>query len=662
MKHMPWQLPRSIGSKNRLPKRLSRISSSKTNEWVVHKSIRLIMMALALLPATARAQPAPAIQWELVNPFRFIRDQKTVDELRTVYAGLSKQTAEALERALQKRADDAVDAERAEARKHFNCDQTKDKAERRRCFAPYLGWFEGLAENNHDKTCWNSDKNEFRKDGPCQDYVYPRSHRVRVWITNPETLGDNAPQWTLQPALTFKPCEQRRFCIEFDVPYQADNPQKVQVFPNPTSPQHVDIQVNDKLIVGLGDSYAAGEGNPDRPAQFAEGRDEQDLLANLLLGHILHITRSPQSDDKTETAWLDRRCHRSMYSYQFKTALQLALANPQEAITYVTYSCAGATTDQIIDAEEKPNEGDGKLRPQLEVLSKLLQNGPNPTRQIDYLLLSTGGNDIGFAKLVAFVVLPKRVIGFLKSSGVSEDQIIENNQKGKFKQVLLTENDCGNYRQLQKALLGGTRCPSQMEMPGIRIKDCEADKPCPRILLTPYPDVFHKEDGQLCDGNRQEFDRPFTRDATRAHRIEVVSKNVFEQISVVQKDSIVTSELGWTLIDGNIKAYAGHGFCALNTRSTSKSAEKFPMPTREHAKWTSFDPWEYRAYETRQRWMRLPVDAKLSTNQVHFLLRFKVDFFLEDDRSNIMHPTAEGLARTADLNVEAIRKIASVAP
>ena len=81
------------------------------------------------------------------------------------------------------------------------------------------------------------------------------------------------------------------------------------------------------------------------------------------------------------------------------------------------------------------------------------------------------------------------------------------------------------------------------------------------------------------------------------------------------------------------------------------------MQRREHDEWTSFKPWQYRAYETRQRWMRLPVDAKLATNMVHLVLGLKVDLFLEDDRSNIMHPTAEGLATTAQLNVDAIRKL-----
>jgi hypothetical protein len=629
------------------------------------KPLRLLVLFFALVPAAAQAQQ-PTLQWELVNPFRFIHDQKTIDELRTTYRGLSDKSAFALERALQAKADQQVDEIRKQARVKFDCDHPKSNDQKRQCFAPYLGWFADLGISGHAKTCWDSKNFKFRNTGPCADYIYPTSHRVRVRLINAEGLGNNAPRWVTQPNTPIAQCEPKGFCIEFDVPYHIDKSDKITVaaeFSGQTL--NLPIQVTDKLIVGLGDSYAAGEGNPDMPAQFSTGKDEHDFLADLLLAHHLKLTKSPQGDDDTKTLWLDRRCHRSMYSYQFKAALQLALANPQEAITYVTFSCAGATTPQIVNAFEKANEGGGQLRPQLAALHDVLQNGAKPVRPIDYLLLSTGGNDIGFATLVAFVVLPKNVLSHLRLNGIplTEEQIIKNNQEHKFRETLLTGNsDCGNYRQLQKALFGGNRCPNQPRVDGIHIRDCETGLTCARIILTPYPDVFRKETNELCDGNRQEFDRPFTKDETRAHRIDVLGKNVFDQISAVLQDEIVKSDLGWSLVGANLTAYQRHGFCALNPSSTSETAEKFEMPRLEHNEWTSFKPWQYRAYETRQRWMRLPVDAKLTTNMVHVLLGLKIDVALEDDRSNIMHPTAEGLAKTADLNVETIRRISGLAP
>jgi hypothetical protein len=55
--------------------------------------------------------------------------------------------------------------------------------------------------------------------------------------------------------------------------------------------------------------------------------------------------------------------------------------------------------------------------------------------------------------------------------------------------------------------------------------------------------------------------------------------------------------------------------------------------------------------------VRLPVDAKLTTDQVR--LHF-IDWLLEDDRSNIMHPTSEGHAAHAEANVEEIRRLIEI--
>jgi hypothetical protein len=655
MKHTPSGLPISLDHYNCLPNHRSYSSSHAKFHWAVPKFMRLMIVILALLPATIQAQEAPAIQWEVVNPFRFIHDQKTIDELRTVYAGLTDKTAYGLERELQRRADEPINAQRANAK---NCDHPNE-AERRQCFAPYRGWFARLADNNHAKTCWDSEKHQYRKDGPCADYINPRSHRVRVWIANPESLGPNAPQWILQPSATFTPCDPaqgKRFCIEFDIAYDRDKPAEVSVtaqFPGLTPITERNIRVWDKLIVGLGDSFAAGEGNPDIPAEFTANRRETDFFFTRLAGH--GTTRYPKKDKGNEAVWLDRRCHRSMYSYQFKTALQLALSNPHEAITYVTFSCSGAVTNEIVSDSQKANEGGPKLKPQLLALQEVLQNGSKGPRPIDYLLLSTGGNDIGFADYVAYILLRQgsllKALELIKH--VSEKRMKENFELNKFERDLLgSVGVAGNYGKLQKALLE----PSPSSKPTwIRIKDCDAG-PCRRVLLTPYPNVLTDESGAQCQGNRLEFDDSFGSDDKRATKIETVKRYVFEQIMSVQRQ--VGARFGWTLIDGNLSAYINHGFCARNSFSPSLG-EKFPLPTWVNDNWIGFDPRNYRAYELRARWFRLPVDSKLTTDQEHNFLGLTVDVALEDVRSNIMHPTAEGLAKTADLNVGKINEIES---
>lgn len=658
MKHKPWQLPKSLGIYHRLHNRLSQISSIRKSDWVL-----LMMVAMALLPATIQAQPAPAIQWEVVNPFRFIRDQKTVDELRTIYAALTDKTAYALERELQRRADAVVDAQRADARQRFNCDRPRSDAERRQCFAPYLGWWAEIARKNHEKTCWNSnkDKPEFRKDGPCRDYIYPRSHRVRVWISNPEALGDSVPRWTVQPAVAFTPCDsryERRFCIELDVPHNAENPRQVGVsaqFPGLTLQIDPGIQVRDKLIVGLGDSFAAGEGNPDIPAQFIEEKKDTDIISAKLAGN--DRTLYPQKDKDNQAEWLDRRCHRSMYSYQFKTALQLALDNPHQAVTYVSFSCSGGVTPEIIDKDQKANEGGRRLKPQLEALREVLQDPTRPTRQIDYLLLSTGGNDIGFENYVAYILLRHDLLA--RARGVSDRIIDRDFREKKIDKTLWgDEHRPGNYVKLQIALFG---LSSADKPKWIRIAGCESGPPCDRIILTPYPSVFTDEEGRTCEGNRSEFDDSFGPDTKRKERIKLVIEKVFAGIITAQSPERIRPELGWTVIDANVGAYVKHGFCARNAAGTP-TGEEFAIPKWVNDKWTIFSPRDYRAYESRFRWFRLPVDSKLTTDQSHNIGGLRFDLFFEDVTSNVMHPTAEGLARTADLNVAAIRKIEGTPP
>jgi hypothetical protein len=619
----------------------------------------LVVVALTLIMGSAMGQSSPSLQWELVNPFRFIHDQDTVDELKDVFAGLKDKSAVGLELALQKKSEAVVRQVRDTA---TNCN-SPSPADKRKCFAPYSGWFAKAADNNYADTCWDSVKHKYRTDAPCADYINPTSHRVRVWVVNPESLGNAVPQWTVapQPASAPMPCDakySKRFCIEFNVPYESENPVEVRVsaqFPHLTLAVKPNIKVKDLLIVGLGDSFAAGEGNPDIPATFVDsdlksGR-HGDGFAGVLAGHDKN--EYPQKDK--EAVWLDRRCHRSMYSYQFKTALQLALANPQQAITYVSFSCSGAVTDEIINKKQKAAEGGDDLDPQLKALGDTLRSATNSPRTIDYLLLSTGGNDVGFANYVAYILLRQKLLRAAVTR-LDESKIKHDFDDHNFEKLLLgAPGKIGNYVNLQRALFDpGT--PAKPNL--IKIRDCHADAPCARIILTPYPNILTDENNVDCQANRSEFDEFFGQN-DRVSRIQLIKQFVFDQITDVQ--SKVPAQLHWTLVDGNVGLYRGHGFCSRNSMTLS-DGEKFQVPTYLNNGWLQFNPRDYKAYEPRSRWFRLPVDSVLTTDQAHDPNGNQRHLFLEYARSNIMHPTAEGLARTAQLNFEAIRRLEGISP
>jgi len=612
-----------------------------------------------VVPATttsATTQNKLTLDWELVNPFRFITKQEKFDEIRRAYDRLepNEKTAYHLEQALQKIADDEVEKIRTDIRKEINCDdeQLKDKEARKKCFAPYLGWFAGLAQDHHGATCWDSRSRRFRKEGECKDYIYPKSHKVRVWIRDAHQLGGKAPQWFkgTQPlaGTEFKECADkypRGTCIELDIEYdsseQVGREVSARFSDGSFTIEPARVLVEDRLIVGLGDSYASGEGNPDIPAQFTKGRVDWDVI------YTHRIQKAPQKDKDARVGWLDRRCRRSMYSYQFKTALQLALEEPKKAVTYVSYACSGATTDNIINKKQSPNEGFKlfKTSPQIKALRKVLENKNNKQREIDYLLLSTGGNDIEFAKFVAYVVT-SRFLRKIAAPGIDEDRLKKMEGGGIRKKLLSgTDKNNGNYPRLHKVLLD--------EKEGIRLKGGNSK----RILLTAYPNILYDENGKPCEANRREFDTPFKEDEGRKARIEQVEQYISIPLLKVQQDERLTGELGWTVVDTHLKAYTTHGFCAQSCESPLPVGEIFEMPVRENKGWKHFDPRNYKAYATRTRWIRLPVDSKLTTDQTYKFLNLSFDLFITDDRSNIMHPTAEGHAVFADENVKAIKSI-----
>lgn len=629
---------------------------------------RLLLVALmVLVPAAhAAAQEGPALDWEVVNPFRFIREPAVFDELRRVYAGLDKKTgvekelrektAYALERELQRLSEEEVEQERAAAERE--CGREPPGSRRRRCLEraklPYPGWFARLAANDHAKTCWDSARLRFRNDGACTDYIRPKTHRVRVWVVNPQSLGGSVQRWLSggTTPVKFEACPARYpkgTCVEFDAEY--DEREKVGTEITAAFPGdgftlgRANVLVKDILVVGLGDSYASGEGNPDIPARFTEGNIDPDIWYG--------VRRAPRKDRDSEVGWLDSRCHRSMYSYQFKTALRLALDDPRRAVTYVSFSCSGAETDHMIGKEQSAQEGLRRVdvEVQRESLRRALSDAQGQQRQIDYLLVSTGGNDAGFSKYVAYVAT-RGLLRRLAAFGISPGSI-----EGRGQRIagLLIGEDGGNYRELHAALLS----TDGVKIKGCKIKDGEAETPCSRILLTTYPDIFHDETAQPCWADRGEFDSTFGTDTDRGERLRQVKEYIVLPLRRVQNDPFISDKLGWTVVTEHVAKYEKHGFCARNPASTSPTAEKFATPKRQNGGWDPFDPRDYRSYEARQRWVRLPVDSKLTADQVllPFLGRLGFDPRFKDDTSNIMHPTAEGHAAIADANVAAIKGV-----
>jgi lysophospholipase L1-like esterase len=145
--------------------------------------------------------------------------------------------------------------------------------------------------------------------------------------------------------------------------------------------------------------------------------------------------------DKSNAQWLSADCHRSQYGYPFRVGIQMALEDRHRAVTLVSVACSGADVTGFFmdhEARERANEkGGAKVPPQLDQLADLIcRNGAkgrtqaasytlpiykqgstgissqtvskqwcppaSRKRPIDLVLLSIGGNDVGFGALAMF--------------------------------------------------------------------------------------------------------------------------------------------------------------------------------------------------------------------------------------------------------------------
>ena len=114
--------------------------------------------------------------------------------------------------------------------------------------------------------------------------------------------------------------------------------------------------------------------------------------------------------------WFNSACHRSLYSYQTRTALALAVQYPHIAVTYLPLACTGATIADGLFGSQRAREClptksgancSGTVSAQLAELREAVTAAKRrqPDRKLDLVLLSIGANDINFSGLVADVIV-----------------------------------------------------------------------------------------------------------------------------------------------------------------------------------------------------------------------------------------------------------------
>ena len=616
---------------------------------------RIAVVLLGLLAAQAGPpQPAaaeePRIAWRLENPFRFFTDPKLTDAHRATYEALAEED----------RVHPVLAAERALAERHGG---------------------EGWAATMLDHTCWDPVLNR-HKCRAAPDYLSPRSHRILASLEGVPDASSVDCKWLTAPrggqgsSLTF-PCDVP---VKLDVPYPAGADVSVEV--GGVRIAISTIKVEDVLIVGLGDSFGSGEGNPDVPVRFSRERaaDYGDPAKEpQLIGYPARVGNWSAIGDKAfvdaNPKWLDQACHRSLYSHQVRVALQLAVENPRRAVTFVGFACSGAEVVRGLFLRYRGHEW-VPTPPDLSQISAVAQeqcgqrearsydlpeayhmNGKVPdlqgglvlrkcevddARKIDLVLVSIGGNDIGFARLVANAVLADQSL--LRKLGGWMGQVHGYNEAQQQLEALAER-----YKSLNRAMHNILHIPW---------KESE------RVILVSYPALTLLDDGRsVCPDSRAgmtvasdfALSEKKARDAMEAaDRLE----------TIMQKTSRAHS---WTLVNEHRQRFNGRSICAGWIESAISTADDLRLPRKVNGEWVPYNPASYRPYASRQRWFRTPNDAFLTGNfHVSQSILQKalptktINWFqvlLASLYSGAFHPTAEGQAAIADAVVVEARRV-----
>jgi hypothetical protein len=629
---------------------------------------RFFILSLAALLLTGWSAPAafaqargagPRIEWEVKNRFRLFRSD--ADFQRHVAAD---------------RGDGLVAAEDRLARESDGRGWARDTVER-------------LCVDRAGKLLDTCDR-----DGSREDYLVPHDHRIGLALagTIPANTGCawSVDDGTGTPRQVTARCEEE---VKLRVAYGVTTVASVDILlPDGTAQRVVaDIQVRDLLIAGLGDSIAAGEGNPDRPVRLSE----EGFCFQRFLGTVRSEYYRPgrdgftgnkscsfsAADDSLTEAWARQSarwesgpCHRSLYGYQLRSALGLAVENSHIAVTFIPLGCSGAKIDAGFLSSQRisecPSPGTNAACPgsapaQISELKDLLAKAHRrqPDRNLDLVLLTIGANDILFSGLVANVIIESTTDRILLGRGGAIATVADS-------QKILDGELPGNFAKLRaalKPLVGGDLS---------------------RVVFVTYGNPVITSGNTLCTGGRDGFDvhPAFSANSARLHQVSDFLGQKFlpkiKALALCEGASChdAASE-SMTFVDGHQAAFANHGLCARSNEDPefdracfSPNGDSFRTNPTEAA----IDPLacgrpasEYRAYAPRARWVRTANDSYFTAltypqGQSSMLQPINIHDATWGIMSAVyggaIHPTAEGHAAMADATLPTMRAVLGLQP
>lgn len=524
------------------------------------------------------------------------------------------------------------------------------------------------------------------RDGITENYLTPRDHPVGVAVSGPIPQGATCA-WSFDDGSgplrqMSAPCDSE---VRLRVPYGHTTVATVDIPLGDGTAQRAitEIAVRDLLIAGLGDSIAAGEGNPDQAVQleggfcfrrFGGGEYYRPSRAGFEGDHSCE--NGPSSTAAAEdwarhgARWLSPACHRSLYSYQVRTALELAIEQPHVAVTFLPLACSGASIEtgmfsgQTFDdcpTSVSIDACSGTAPAQLTELQDIMDqvHKREPQRQLDMILLTIGANDVHFAAMVANVIV----------------------DSGTERLILGRGGGIVSVQDAQQALT--QRLPSEFARLRVALKPFVGGN-LSRVVFLSYANPAMQAPGKPCPGGRDGLDihPAFSADPQRLREAADFVDNKFlpeiKALATCEGSTICRDPINdrMTFVDSHQAEFERHGMCVhapedpvFDRECFSKTGKSFvtdPVAGAEDPLACSLPASDYPPYAPRGRWIRTANDSYFTAmtypvgipsvmrpSDIHDALWGVISAVY----GGAIHPTAEGYAAMADATMPAARVV-----
>jgi hypothetical protein len=388
---------------------------------------------------------------------------------------------------------------------------------------------------------------------------YPNDAQF-TWIISGERLANTLILPTRQNTASVDLPGEGLYYVTLDVIHDGQSTRETQAIP-----------VRDFLIVSVGDSIAAGEGNPEIPLT-----GEQKFLANGAKATWADTVDDRYDPDDSDNDFESSLANRSSKSYAAQAAIALEQMSNKFSVTFVSVASSGA---RIIDDPENPWDnpltpwrdvvGGGLLDEQIQYSEREgedLFGGPKPLepqiervadlvgeRQIDALFVSIGANDVNFAKVTE---------GLLMAPALNDLETIEDN--------FLKELDRLNNGHFEVVDRDGVKFESDRGKYGLLNEVIKAKLHPTRVFLNETHDPIHDLFSDNHDDNGVPYSAltdlipGFGANYEEAKwTAEVVLPKLLEAEALAVENH---KGDGWVLVDDINEAFLGHGYTAEDER------------------------------------------------------------------------------------------------